>query len=334
MKKIISFLMVAILTMSIGFATTYKVDSILPSQEYTINGGSSHAINFINAGTGLTVASDGKVGVGSTTPTSTFEVKGGTNGISDWFSMFNNNDEEIFKLYAGNAEDAIMDLITNDSETNIKFNSGGLSYFNTGSSLLVGSSTGGNKGTFEVYQKGDTAYDGISIAGNDTTSTLRLWMTNDGIRHIGAGINEVIQFDTAGDVELTNSLTTGETIYIGGYTSPNPSTGNYLTSFYNPISEYARIFAYNFTGGVNKDLFIGNFAEKQLYLKGDGKTGMGTDDPQTILDIDGDTGFGDVRVDGATGACLMLRDTDDAGWTKCTTLDGVMSCSIDADGIC
>ena len=30
----------------------------------------------------------------------------------------------------------------------------------------------------------------------------------------------------------------------------------------------------------------------------------------------------------------MHRDTDDAGWTKCTYLNGVESCGIDADGIC
>jgi hypothetical protein len=35
-----------------------------------------------------------------------------------------------------------------------------------------------------------------------------------------------------------------------------------------------------------------------------------------------------------SNSCLMMRDTDNAGWTKCTTLNGVMSCSVDSDGIC
>lgn len=32
--------------------------------------------------------------------------------------------------------------------------------------------------------------------------------------------------------------------------------------------------------------------------------------------------------------CLMVRDTDNAGWTECVTLNGVFSCGIDADGVC
>lgn len=35
-----------------------------------------------------------------------------------------------------------------------------------------------------------------------------------------------------------------------------------------------------------------------------------------------------------TGGCLMLRDTDDAGWTKCTALNGTLSCVVDGDGVC
>lgn len=32
--------------------------------------------------------------------------------------------------------------------------------------------------------------------------------------------------------------------------------------------------------------------------------------------------------------CMILRDTDDAGWTECFALNGVLSCTIDADGVC
>ena len=65
-----------------------------------------------------------------------------------------------------------------------------------------------------------------------------------------------------------------------------------------------------------------------------GLVGIGTTTPRSIVDIDKGTGVGQVTIDGSTGACLMLRDTDDAGWTECDALDGTLTCSVDADGIC
>ena len=50
--------------------------------------------------------------------------------------------------------------------------------------------------------------------------------------------------------------------------------------------------------------------------------------------MDVGTGTGQLTLDGSLGGCLMIRDTDDAGWTECDVLDGVMSCSSDANGIC
>ena len=56
--------------------------------------------------------------------------------------------------------------------------------------------------------------------------------------------------------------------------------------------------------------------------------GINKNNPQEDLDVNGG-----IRISDSS-SCLMLRDTDDAGWTKCTALNGVLSCSIDADGIC
>jgi hypothetical protein len=52
------------------------------------------------------------------------------------------------------------------------------------------------------------------------------------------------------------------------------------------------------------------------------------------LRLDRGTGVGQATLDGSTGGCLMLRDTDDAGWTECDALDGTLTCSTDADGVC
>ena len=43
---------------------------------------------------------------------------------------------------------------------------------------------------------------------------------------------------------------------------------------------------------------------------------------------------GNIKLDGSSGGCFMIRDTDDLGWSKGTLLNGVITWGIDADGIC
>jgi len=69
-------------------------------------------------------------------------------------------------------------------------------------------------------------------------------------------------------------------------------------------------------------------------ITGGGLVGIGVTPSLGILHLDKGTGIGQATLDGSTGGCLMLRDTDDAGWTECDALDGVLTCSIDADGVC
>lgn len=61
-----------------------------------------------------------------------------------------------------------------------------------------------------------------------------------------------------------------------------------------------------------------------------GNVGIGTTNPSVLLGLDAGLGHGIIEIDGSTGGCLEIRDTDDAGWTYCTILDGVISCSISA----
>lgn len=71
-----------------------------------------------------------------------------------------------------------------------------------------------------------------------------------------------------------------------------------------------------------------------------GFVGIGTTAPGSLLHVSSGTLTVDgtnvttMRLSGTAGACLMLEDTDEAGWTECDVLNGVMSCSTDADGIC
>jgi len=52
------------------------------------------------------------------------------------------------------------------------------------------------------------------------------------------------------------------------------------------------------------------------------------------MTIDAGTGFGQYTADGSSGGCLMVRDTDDAGWSKGKLLDGSVTWATDTDGIC
>ncbi len=61
-----------------------------------------------------------------------------------------------------------------------------------------------------------------------------------------------------------------------------------------------------------------------------GNVGIGTTAPSALLDLDEGTGRGIIEIDGSTGGCLKIRDTDDAAWTYCTVIGGVMSCSTSA----
>jgi len=61
-----------------------------------------------------------------------------------------------------------------------------------------------------------------------------------------------------------------------------------------------------------------------------GEVGIGTSNPTSDLDVDGGTARGIIEIDGSTGGCLKIRDTDDAGWTYLTALDGNITTSTSA----
>jgi hypothetical protein len=46
------------------------------------------------------------------------------------------------------------------------------------------------------------------------------------------------------------------------------------------------------------------------------------------------SGFATMTYDGPSGGCLMIRDTDGIGWTKCKASGGTLTCTTDADGVC
>ena len=46
--------------------------------------------------------------------------------------------------------------------------------------------------------------------------------------------------------------------------------------------------------------------------------------------VQGNAGTGSLIVDGDTGGCLQLRDTDNGDWSYCSILNGTLTCSTTA----
>lgn len=79
--------------------------------------------------------------------------------------------------------------------------------------------------------------------------------------------------------------------------------------------------------------FRTNGGAENVYMNTAG-LGIGVAATLGKLQLDGGAAAGQATLDGDVGGCIMLQDTDNAGWTECDALNGVLSCSIDADGVC
>ncbi len=76
------------------------------------------------------------------------------------------------------------------------------------------------------------------------------------------------------------------------------------------------------------DILFRTGNEVKMVVENGGNVGIGTAAPTSILDIDKGTGYGQITVNGSSGGCMMFRDTDDAGWTECSYLNGTQNLHI------
>lgn len=172
----------------------------------------------------------------------------------------------------------------------------------------------------------------IGFAGNSNTNTVRLshglgveiatgWFLNWGL---GASGTHLVDIGSGVGLNLVNG-TTAQTLNIFGTFT---DASNYERLALDTTAGSGVSIAAETAGTGADDLDI------TLTPAGAGGVGIGVAASLGMLHLDKGTGVGQMTLDGSTGGCLMLRDTDDAGWTECDALDGTLSCSTDADGVC
>lgn len=183
--------------------------------------------------------------------------------------------------------------------------------------------------------------DGLSVAGNvgiGTTSPSQLLSVHGNGLFSGdlaaAGITATgtIASTKAGLFFTRNGASTSHM-----YMDINNDGGRYLAGvegssggvLFNGTTAYASVF-----GSVGDDpVQIATNNTVMATFSGT-SLGLGVTPSLGVLHIDKGTGVGQATLDGSTGGCIMLRDTDDAGWTEVDALDGVLTASVDADGQC
>lgn len=251
--------------------------------------------------------------------------------------------------------------ITDGSEDNLQLNgnvagSGSLQNISSFSADGHGFHVAGATGGLDCYNcKGDDNAGGLWLVSGATGGHLRI-TGGGGESKVAATNDPVIDFDSATGGELSVTLSGWTTvgpnavtdflkitdwpagklavncdscrIYSGttnlvndavnAYTVPNDATARQMARWTYAMGDQVRYFKRG-SFVLDGQMRIGSFTSTT---------------PGPKIDVDRGTGFGDLRLDGSSGGCLMIRDTDDAGWTKCTVLNGTMTCTTDADGVC
>lgn len=148
---------------------------------------------------------------------------------------------------------------------------------------------------------------------------------------------------------LVRTVTNPATLYIGGA----PVAGGNVTFTNTGLALHVDADISRFDGGIDLDadgvritedsdgaitfLGLGNGSDEDLTINLDDTANtIALSSSTGVTDVrwDTGTGVGQFTLDGSTGGCIMLRDTDDAGWTEIDALDGVLTATIDADGLC
>jgi len=254
---------------------------------------------------------------------------------------------------------------TNSTGKENTFTGYGAGFYNTGSyNSFYGHKAGeaNTTGANNIFVGNQTGYTNTSGSGNSFVG-VNAGYTNNGsnnsfVGHIAgfsntSGGNNSFFGYGAGWANTTGANNTflGWSAGVLNSTGTNNTFVGYGAGYYNSGGERNSFLGYragdNVTTGSNNIIIGYNLNAPSVstnsYLSiGDliygnmtsGKVGIGTTSPDANLHVSDSSGFAVIKSSGISGGCLMFRDTDNNGWTECKFLDGVMTCAIDADGIC
>lgn len=184
----------------------------------------------------------------------------------------------------------------------------------SGATLTYGWSLAGGGLTFTDRTAGQAT---IGLYGDSSANEMYYGVRLAGTTHTRPALLSAGNFNSA----FVGANVPGNTMQIqGGLGVGTANSGNIIFT----------------TGNVGVGTLTNQDALTRMTIIGStGNIGIGTTVANYgIFNIDAGTVTGQVRMDGDTGGCLMIRDTDNAGWTECDALDGALTCSIDLDGIC
>lgn len=137
--------------------------------------------------------------VGDTiTPRAKVHIAGGTEGASDWLSIFNNSSVEVAKAFVDSSGNGALALANTLDQVQVFLSSSRLvaSYLNTPLLVINGTSHNG-VGVMEVNQSDNTNTGGLTIR-STTGGSLRFWVDSSNNRYITVGNTDAIKIDSSG----------------------------------------------------------------------------------------------------------------------------------------
>ncbi len=169
----------------------------------------------------------------------------------------------------------------------------------------------------------------------DGTSWVKLGLQGDVITELSTITSGTWQGSPITDAYIGDDITASNYLPLVGGTMTGDSTiaktnpsmifdGTGITDFWMGIPTEELFGPYEGIFQIGTGTTPGT--SSSLSVSGTG-VGIGVDLPLATLHIDGGDNWGVISLDGTPAGCFQIQDTDGGGFTSCTTLNGVLSCS-------